>query len=77
VREKFETDLLSLPSALLVPLPGLPEFLETLDSSKSVLFFCQSGVRSLSAALYASRQGFDAVSFNGNFEDLARKFNLI
>lgn len=51
-----------LPGAIHVPLHALPATFDQLPKGKSLVFYCRSGVRSISASEYALAQGYEDVS---------------
>ncbi|MCK5511681.1 MAG: hypothetical protein KAI96_02670 [Thermodesulfovibrionia bacterium] len=61
VREPQEYEEGHLPGALLIPMSELPNRLEELDPSKTVVTYCRAGIRSRSAASFMKGQGFNNV----------------
>lgn len=61
VREPREYEEGHVPGALLMPMSELPNRLEELDPSKTVVTYCRAGIRSSSAASFMKGQGFDNV----------------
>lgn len=51
-----------LPGAIHVPLQLLATALDQLPQDKAIIFYCRSGVRSISAGEYALSQGRENVS---------------
>ncbi|HUG21968.1 rhodanese-like domain-containing protein [Piscinibacter sp.] len=65
VREPWEIDLaaLSLPGVAHkhIPLGHIPDRLDELDPSQSIVCICHHGVRSLQVVAFLKRQGFESV----------------
>ena len=63
VREPWEHEEASIPSAQNIPLGSLPEKLDDLDAWKDeeVIVHCKSGSRSSQAKAYLTQQGFSNV----------------
>ncbi len=66
VREDFERSICQIDGALAIPLGQLSEHLDELPRDRQVVFFCKSGIRSVSAIVKAREAGFnDAVHLAG------------
>ena len=63
VRQPWENQLASLPGSLLIPLGELPPRSQEIgaDHDASLVVYCHHGVRSLSAAAYLERLGYNNV----------------
>lgn len=65
VREPWEveTAAISLPgvAAKHIPMGRIPERLDELDPSQSIVCICHHGVRSLQVVAFLERQGFESV----------------
>jgi sulfur-carrier protein adenylyltransferase/sulfurtransferase len=61
VRMEPEYEEFHLPGAVLIPLPELPDRLESLDRTKPVVVYCRSGMRSAAAAKLLSGAGFPRI----------------
>ncbi|MFC6223672.1 rhodanese-like domain-containing protein [Hymenobacter artigasi] len=63
VREPWENEEASIPTAQNIPLGSLPEKLDDLDAWKDeeVIVHCKSGSRSSQAKAYLTQQGFSNV----------------
>ena len=63
VRQPWENQLANLPGSLLIPLGDLPQRSHEIGTNFSVLLivYCHHGVRSLSAAAYLERLGYNNV----------------
>ncbi len=68
VRDQWEYDLVHLPNAKLVPLRQLPEHIAELPKDKEIITYCHHGVRSLQAAMYLRRLGYNAKSLDGGID---------
>ncbi len=62
VREPEEIAIASFPHALHIPLGDLPARLSELDPAREIVVVCHHGIRSMQAAIYLSRAGFEHVS---------------
>ncbi len=62
VRQPWESQLATLPGSMLIPLNELPQRASELpQDSLAVVVYCHHGIRSLSAASYLQRLGFENV----------------
>lgn len=61
VREPWEFQTCHLPGARLVPMNELPARLHELDPDAEMVAICHHGTRSLHAAYFLARQGFERV----------------
>ena len=62
VREPYEYAEGHVPGAKLIPLASLPQRVSGLATGQPVYVICASGHRSLAAAEFLARRGFDAWS---------------
>jgi len=59
----------TIPSADPIPLQMLPQKLDRLSKQKTVVLFCQLGVRSTQACVYLEAQGFyEVLCLRGGFQ---------
>jgi rhodanese-related sulfurtransferase len=58
-----------LVDAKLIPLHELAKNLNMLDSNKTILVYCRSGSRSVSASRLLSNSGFTAINMSGGMID--------
>jgi molybdopterin/thiamine biosynthesis adenylyltransferase/rhodanese-related sulfurtransferase len=65
VREQYEWQLGRLPTARLIPLGQLPGALSTLDSTREIVVYCRSGIRSADATKQLLAAGFRATNLAG------------
>jgi molybdopterin/thiamine biosynthesis adenylyltransferase/rhodanese-related sulfurtransferase len=65
VREPYEWQLGRLPTARLIPLGQLPSALSTLDSTREIVVYCRSGVRSADATKQLRAAGLRALNLAG------------
>ena len=72
VREEWEFRRRRVPGAALVPLALLPVRVDELPRGERILVICEHGNRSLAAADFLRRRGFDAVSVAGGTSAWAR-----
>lgn len=71
VRLPWEHQLVAIAGSVLVPLPALPQMLDSLAptlAGKEVVVYCHHGVRSLSGAAILRGAGIDAVSLEGGID---------
>ncbi len=69
VREPWEREICALDGSIAIPLAELPERLGQLPGSGTIVLLCHHGVRSLQAASWLRRQGFEhAVSLRGGID---------
>jgi sulfur-carrier protein adenylyltransferase/sulfurtransferase len=65
VREPYEWALGRIPGARLIPLGELAAAMSSLDSTREVVVYCRSGVRSATAARQLRAAGFRALNLTG------------
>jgi adenylyltransferase/sulfurtransferase len=65
VREPYEWALGRIPGARLIPLGELAAAMSSLDSTREVVVYCRSGVRSANAARQLRAAGFRALNLTG------------
>jgi len=76
VREPWEREICALPGSLEIPLGELPERLDELPERGTIVLLCHHGVRSLQAAAWLRRHGFDhAVSLLGGIDAWAMELD--
>ena len=69
VREPWEREICSIAGSLGIPLDELPERTGELGDAGTLVLVCHHGVRSLQAAIWLRRQGFEnAVSLSGGID---------
>lgn len=74
IRDPWETEVVSLPGAVAIPMTGLPQQIDRLDTTRRAVLICHHGVRSAHAAIWLRQQGFkDAVSVRGGIDAYARE----
>lgn len=74
VREQWESDLVSLPGALLVPLGQLQGAIDQIDHDRTIVVYCHAGVRSASALEQLRASGFaNARHLDGGIDAWARE----
>jgi len=72
VREPWESEIVSLPGSILIPLGILGEHLDALDPELPVVVYCHHGVRSSSARLLLADNGFSASHLAGGIDAWSR-----
>lgn len=76
VREPWEVAICALPDSRNVPMAALPQSLNDLPHDGVLAVVCHHGARSLQAAAWLRRQGFDnAVSLRGGIDAWARRID--
>jgi len=65
VREPYEWQIGRIPGAQLIPLGNLRAAMASLDSTREVVVYCRSGVRSADAARWLRAAGFRALNLTG------------
>ena len=74
IRDPWETEIVALPGAVAIPMTGLPQQIDRLDTTRRTVLICHHGVRSAHAAIWLRQQGFkDAVSVRGGIDAYARE----
>jgi rhodanese-related sulfurtransferase len=68
VREPVEAELAQIGGSLLIPMGSLPHRLQEIPRDRPVALYCHHGVRSLYAAEWLARQGYDALSLAGGID---------
>lgn len=59
VREPAEDDIARIEGRVLIPLADLPQRVGELDPSAEIIAYCQAGIRSMKAAQFLRKQGFN------------------
>jgi len=71
VREPHEQPKLAIKNCIEIPFADLESNIQLLDSDKTKVVFCQSGIRSKKAVEILMKQGFnDSFNFNGGISPL-------
>ena len=74
IRDPWETEIVTLPGAVAIPMIDLPQQIDRLDTTRRAVLICHHGVRSAHAAIWLRQQGFkDAVSVRGGIDAYARE----
>ena len=68
VREPMEAAIAQIDGSLLIPMNSLPQRLQEIPKDRPVALYCHSGVRSLYAAQWLARQGYEALSLAGGID---------
>ncbi|MBU0552172.1 sulfurtransferase [Myxococcota bacterium] len=61
VRERWEFEIVRLPSAQLMPMHRLFAEVKALDAAREIVVICHHGVRSRMVAAFLETQGFERV----------------
>ncbi len=62
VREAWELEVASLPTAVHIPMGEVPGRLAELDRGRDIVVMCRSGGRSLNVARFLESQGYPSVA---------------
>jgi rhodanese-related sulfurtransferase len=69
VREYYELGRGVLPGATVIPMSELQARVEELPRDKSIVCYCEHGVRSYDVTLWLQQQGYKARSLQGGFAE--------
>ena len=70
VREPLEWSMGTLPDSVRISLAFLPASLDQLDSERPILVVCRAGNRSLVAAQFLQRNGFNVANMFGGLASI-------
>jgi rhodanese-related sulfurtransferase len=74
IRDPWEIEICALPDSINVPMAVLPNRIDTLPRDAVLAVICHHGMRSLHAAAWLRKHGFDdAVSLRGGIDAWARR----
>ena len=80
VRFEEEYQQCFIPGSVLIPLPDLRSYINTLDKDKEYLVLCAVGLRSAAATLILRQQGINAIMIDGGIKkwpfDTAKSMDL-
>ena len=68
VREPVEAQFAQIDGSVLIPMNSLPYRLQDIPKNRPVALYCHHGLRSLYAAEWLARQGYDALSLEGGID---------
>jgi rhodanese-related sulfurtransferase len=68
VREPWETEICRVEGSQLIPMGSLPHRLQEIPRDRPVALYCHHGIRSLYAAEWMARQGYDTLSLAGGID---------
>ncbi len=68
VREPVEAQIAQIAGSLLIPMASLPQRLQEIPRERTLALYCHAGMRSLYAAEWLARQGYDALSLAGGID---------
>ena len=68
VREPVEASIAQIGGSLLIPMGSLPYRLQEIPKERPVALYCHHGARSLYAAEWLARQGYQALSLAGGID---------
>ena len=68
VREPVEAAIAQIADSLLIPMGSLPQRLQEIPTQRPVAIYCHHGVRSMYAAEWLARQGYDTLSLTGGID---------
>jgi adenylyltransferase/sulfurtransferase len=75
VREPWEAEIATLPGARLVPLGELPTAVDSIDTTRPVVVFCHSGIRSARALELLLERGVEARHLDGGIDAWSRRID--
>lgn len=68
VREPQEAAVCTIEGSTLIPLNSLPQRLQEIPAERPVVLYCHHGMRSMHAARFLARNGYDAISLAGGID---------
>ena len=68
VREPVEAGIAQITGSVLIPMGSLPHRLQEIPKDRPVALYCHHGVRSLYAAEWLARQGYETLSLEGGID---------
>ena len=68
VREPVEASIAQIAGSTLIPMGSLPHRFQEIPKERRVALYCHHGVRSLYAAEWLDRQGYDTLSLAGGID---------
>ncbi len=68
VREPVEAGFAQIAGSLLIPMGSLPHRLQEISKDRTVALYCHHGIRSLYAAEWLARQGYETLSLQGGID---------
>jgi rhodanese-related sulfurtransferase len=75
VREPAEAEIAQIAGSLLMPMGSLPHRLQEIPPERTLALYCHAGMRSLHAAQWLARQGFDTLSLAGGIDRWAEEID--
>ena len=68
IREPVEASIAQIAGSLFIPMNSLPYRLQEIPKERPVALYCHHGSRSLYAAEWLARQGYEALSLEGGID---------
>ena len=68
VREPQEAAVCAIDGSTLIPLNSLPQRLQEIPTERPVVLYCHHGMRSMHAAQFLARNGYQAISLAGGID---------
>jgi rhodanese-related sulfurtransferase len=68
VREEGEAAICSIAGSTLMPMNTLPQRLQDIPRDRPVALYCHHGMRSMMAAQFLARSGFETLSLAGGID---------
>lgn len=62
VREEWERQIAAIPGSRHIPMMELPARLDEVERDRPLILYCHHGTRSLQAARWLERQGYDRLA---------------
>ena len=76
VREPWELEVCSFPSAIEIPMGQVPGRVEEIDPDQDVIIVCHHGIRSQQVAYYLQNAGFEKLfNLRGGIDAWAREID--
>ena len=73
VREAWEVQTASLPTATHIPMQQIPARVAELDGEREIVAICHHGARSMQVALFLERQGLKVHNLAGGIDAWSRE----
>lgn len=75
VREPQEAAVCAIEGSTLIPLNSLPHRLQEIPPERPVVLYCHHGMRSMHAAQFLARNGYEAISLAGGIDRWAAELD--
>lgn len=75
VREPQEAAVCAIEGSTLIPMNSLPYRLQEITAERPVVLYCHHGMRSMHAAQFLARNGYEAISLAGGIDRWAAEID--